>query len=90
VFAEIVKLVGEVIWPVTLVLLLLVFRSRVDAILVEIPALLRRLVSGKAMGLELQFQEFESKLNIAELEALNLALRPPLRPGAAEEKENQG
>ena len=73
-FPEIISLIRAVIWPVTLVALMLIFRKQVARILAELPLLLRRLVSGKALGIEVHLREIESTLPTAEREAGALEL----------------
>lgn len=84
--AELFGLLKAALWPLTTLIVVLMYRGEIRNILVEVPALTRRLLSLKALGTEISLDSLSRELPKAEETAKNSVI--PLLPEPEREPKN--
>lgn len=80
--AEVFSLLRALLWPVTTLIIVLMYRHEIRRILIEVPSLTRRVVSLKALGAEVNLDSLTQELPKAEEASKGLVipfLSPPER-----------
>jgi hypothetical protein len=72
--AELFGLLKAALWPLTTLIVVLMYRDEIRSILIEVPSLTRRLLSIKAPGVEISVESLSREIPTAEEIAKETAL----------------